>query len=150
MTKRERIGRNILVFFGSAGIERIGEESPASTIATDTFVLKEIAQLVKDAEEEGEIKSIMVCGGVDERFQPHSRVEIFSISENEWQFAPDLIHPRSFHGIGRIEDHIFIIGGFVKGDGITNSVERFSKFEERVEGDFTNESKTKQTRSWSC
>ena len=80
MTKRERIGRNILVF-GSAGIERIGEESPASTIATDTFVLKEIAQLVKDAEEEGEIKSIMVCGGYDERFQTLSRVEIFSISE---------------------------------------------------------------------
>ena len=62
MTKRERIQRNILVF-GSAGIERIGEESPASTIATDTFVLKEIAQLVKhEEEEEGEIKSIMcVC-----------------------------------------------------------------------------------------
>ena len=111
MTKRERIQRNILVF-GSAGIERIGEESPASTIATDTFVLKEIAQLVKHAEEEGEIKSIMVCGGMDESWQPLSRVEIFSILENEWKFAPDLIHPRCQHGIGRIEDQIFIIGGF--------------------------------------
>ena len=60
--KRERIGRNDSCFFGSAGIERIGEESPASTIATDTFVLKEIAQLVKHAEKEGEIKTIMVCG----------------------------------------------------------------------------------------
>ena len=77
MTKRERIQRNILVF-GSAGI---GEESPASTIATDTFVLKEIAQLVKEAEE-GEIKSIMVCGGRDERWQTHSRVEnIFNFRE---------------------------------------------------------------------
>ena len=102
------------------------------------------------AEEEGEIKSIMVCGGMDESLQTLSRVEIFSISENEWKFAPDLIHPRYAHGIGRIEDQIFIIGGFVKGDGITKSVEIFSKFEERVEGDFTNESKTKQTRSWSC
>ena len=63
---------------------------------------------------------------MDERFQPHSRVEIFSISENEWKFAPDLIHPRFDHGIGRIEDQIFIIGGSVKGDGITKTVERFS------------------------
>ena len=46
-------------------------------------------------------------------------LKIFSISENEWQFAPDLIHPQCDHGIGRIEDHIFIIGGFVEGDGIT-------------------------------
>ena len=46
-----------------AGIERIGVESPTSTIATDTFVLKEIAQLVKREEEE-EIESIMVCGGM--------------------------------------------------------------------------------------
>ena len=60
--KREIIGRNILVFFGSAGDwENWRDESPASTIATDTFVLKEIAQLVKHAEDEGEIKSIMVC-----------------------------------------------------------------------------------------
>ena len=73
---------------------------------TDTFVLKEIAQLVKHAEE-GEIKSIMVCGGMNERWQTLSRVEIFSISENEWKFAPDLIHPRCNHGIGRIEDQIF-------------------------------------------
>ena len=74
----------IFLFFGSAGIERIGEESPASTIATDTFVLKEIAQLVKHAEEEeGEIKSIMVCVvECDERWQPLSRVEnIFNFRE---------------------------------------------------------------------
>ena len=101
-------------------------ESPASTIATDTFVLKEIAQLVKGAEEEEEIKTIMVCGGRYERWKPLSRVEIFSISENECKFAPDLIHPRFGHGIGRIEDQIFIIGGFVEGDGITKTVERFS------------------------
>ena len=37
-----------------------------------------------------------------------------------------MIHPRCDHGIGRIEDQIFIIGGFVEGDGITKSVERFS------------------------
>ena len=68
-----------LFFLEVQGIERIGEESPASTIATDTFVLKEIAQLVKEAEakEEGEIKSIMECVvECDERWQPHSRVEI--------------------------------------------------------------------------
>ena len=71
-------------------------------------------------EEEGEIESIMVCVvECDEGWQPLSRVEIFSISENEWKFAPDLIHPRCDHGIGRIEDQIFIISGFVKGDGIT-------------------------------
>ena len=57
----------------------------------------------------------------DERWEPHSRVEIFSISENEWKFAPDLIHPRCDHGIGRIEDQNFIIGGFVEGDGITKN-----------------------------
>ena len=112
MNKRE-LNRCVMILIASAGIERIGEESPVSTIATDTFVMKEIAQLVKDAEEEeeeeeeGEIKSIMVCGGQDERWQPVSRVEIFSISENELQFAPDLIHPRFAHGIGRIEDQIF-------------------------------------------
>ena len=71
-------------------------------------------------------KHSMVCGGMDERWQTVSKVEIFSISENEWKFAPDLIRPRCGHGIGRIEDHIFNIGGFVKGDGITKSVERFS------------------------
>ena len=48
-------------------------------------------------------------------------LKIFSISENEWKFAPDLIHPRCDHGIGRIEDHIFIIGDFVKGGGITKN-----------------------------
>ena len=53
-----------LFFWKCRGIERIEEESPASTIATDTFVLKEIAQLVKHAEEEEEIKTIMVCGGM--------------------------------------------------------------------------------------
>ena len=35
------------------------------------------------------------------------KLKLFSISENEWKFAPDLIHPRCDHGIGRIEDHIF-------------------------------------------
>ena len=59
---------------------------------------------MKHAEEEGEIKSIMVC---DETLSIVSRVERFSISENEWQFAPDLIHPRCDHGIGRIEDQNF-------------------------------------------
>ena len=65
-----------------AGIERIGVESPASTIATDTFVLKEIAQLVKHADE-GEIKSIMVCVvECDERWETLSRVEnIFNFRE---------------------------------------------------------------------
>ena len=38
-----------------------------------------------------------------------------------------MIHPRYDHGIGRIEDQIFIIGGSMKGDGITKTVERFSK-----------------------
>ena len=66
------------------------------------------------------------CGGYDERWQPLSRVEIFSISENEWKFAPDLIRPRYGHGIGRIGDLIFIIGGVVKGGGFTKTVERFS------------------------
>ena len=66
-------------------------------------------------------------------------LKLISISENEWKFAPDSIHPRCDHGNGRIEDHIFIIGGCVEGDGITKTVERFSKFEGRVEGDFTNE-----------
>ena len=112
--KKKRIGRNILLVFGSAkGIERIGEESPASTIATDTFVLKEIAQLVKEAEakEEGEIKSIMgVWWNV---MKDGNHIQELKISENEWQFAPDLIHPRCDHGIGRIEDHIFIIGGWM-------------------------------------
>ena len=66
----------------------------------------------------------------DERWQPLSRVEIFSISENEWQFAPDLIHPRCDHGIGRIEDQYFHHWCVcVKGDEITKKkiVERFSK-----------------------
>ena len=61
MTTKEKELEEIFMFcfWKCRGIERIGEESPASTTATDTFVLKEIAQLVK--EEEGEIKSIMEC-----------------------------------------------------------------------------------------
>ena len=80
--RRQRVRSQILVF-GSAGIERIGEESPASTIATDTFVLKEIAQLVKHAEDEGEIKTIVACVvECDERWETHSRVEnIFNFRE---------------------------------------------------------------------
>ena len=78
-------------------------------------------------------------------------LKIFSISENEWKFAPDLIHPRCDHGIGRIGDHNFHHWWLLwKVMESQKTVEIFSKFEERVEGDFTNESKTKQTRSWSC
>ena len=60
--KRNNWKKYSCVFWKCRGIERIGEESPASTIATDTFVLKEIAQLVKHAEEE-EIDH-GVCGGM--------------------------------------------------------------------------------------
>ena len=60
-------------------------------------------------------------------------LKYFSISENEWQFAPDLIHPRCDHGIGRIEDHIFIMMES------QNQLKDFQNYEERVEGDFTNE-----------
>ena len=115
-SEREFKLKDRILAFGTSAIFRLGSESPAGLITTDTYVLKYICDLVR-----GEKDSILVCGGWDS-FSLMKKVERYSISTETWMGCPDIPKPRFGHGIGLADDgRIFVIGGIVNWE-ITNSV----------------------------
>lgn len=107
--------QKVMTAVGMAAIDRLGNDSPASVVATDTYLLREIARFV-----ENKFKFFVACGGFDS--EAMKEVEVYSIKENVWSRGRDLPDPRYRHGMALAEDgRIFIFGGVVD-YRITNSV----------------------------
>lgn len=119
--------KEIIQAIAMAAIERLGKESPASVIATDTFLLKDIAKLLK----EERITKIMACGGGTSGGT--RTAEIFEIEKNEWRRVGDMQHPREGLGLASVDGKVFAIGGWSGNDAESSaSVEVFE--DEKREG----------------
>lgn len=92
---------------GMAAIERLGKKSPASVIASDTFVLKEIAELLRPS-----VSYIFTCGGYDGHDRHNRCAEILDISENKWRRLADVPGDGlQDHEVAFAAGRVFVIGG---------------------------------------
>ena len=84
-----------------AAIDKLGKDSPASLIATDTFVLKDISEILKC-----QVSKIFVCGGDEQT------AEILDIEKGEWKSVAPMSMSRYHHCSFFYKNKIFVLGGY--------------------------------------
>lgn len=88
-----------------AAIERLGERSPASLFAENTFLLRDLADLLFTG-----VTRILVCGG--SRGESSDSVEILDIAENRWEAGPKMPIVLDEHDAALADGRIVVVGGY--------------------------------------
>lgn len=102
-----------------ASMERLGAKSPASMVATNTYLLKDIAELLRTRS-----ASVICSGGSGGLSGIVKSTEILDVVTMRWRAGPDMKDVRREHGIATVGGRVFAIGGTNAG-GTTRSVEAF-------------------------
>ncbi|MCK9356598.1 MAG: hypothetical protein M0R22_05585 [Dehalococcoidia bacterium] len=95
--------KRAIATLATAAIARLGENSPAADLASNTFLLKDITDFLGPG-----LEYIMVCGGGG----PDRSTLLFSVTANAWRRGPCIQADLSNSGIARTDDgRIYVVGG---------------------------------------